>query len=85
MKMQGSKTAKPKKRKVTHIRVHKAANGFTVHHELEPVPRKRSMGFSGYEPDPKPNVFENKQAMLDHVGGLADQMGGDEPGAPEPS
>lgn len=83
----GKKAAKGGKRKVTHIRVTKAANGFTVHHELEPNKTRRPGGgmMPTYEADPKPSVFENKDAMLAHVGGLSDQMGGDEPGAPDAS
>jgi hypothetical protein len=77
---------KPGKRRVTHIRVHKAANGFTVHHEMEPMKTRKPGGglMSNYEPDPPPAVFNDKDAMMAHVGGLADQMGGDEPGAPPP-
>lgn len=63
------------KRRVTHIRIHHAENGFTVHHEREPMPRTMGkMTSPMYEPD-KEHVFTDKQAMLDHVGGLADQMG----------
>lgn len=80
------KSGKQKKRKVTHIHIRKAGNGYTVHHELEPMPRKAgpALGFGGYEPDPDPNVFNDKQAMLNHVSSLSDQMGGDQPGAPSP-
>jgi hypothetical protein len=81
-----SKPEKKKSRKVTHIRIHKGGNGFEVHHELEPQRKPgASLGLGGYEPDPKPNFFTGgnaKQAMLDHVGQLSDQMGGDEPDAP---
>lgn len=79
---EGSRSKKPQKRKVTHIRIHKAANGFTVHHEKEPVKTRKAGGamMPSYEPDPPPSVFTDKQAMLDHVGGLADQMGGPEQG-----
>lgn len=80
-----SRTKGPKRR-VTHVRIHHAKNGYTVHHELEPQ-KKRSPGGGmspSYSPDdsPEPMVFNDKQAMLDHVGGLADQMGPDQ-GAPE--
>lgn len=80
------KKSSPKKRRVTHVRFTKAANGFTAHHELEPPKRKpgQLMAPGGYEPDPKPSVFTDKQALMDHLSGLADQMGGDEQGAPEP-
>lgn len=83
----GIKTAKKAgKRKVTHVRMTRGANGFAVHHELEPNKTRRPGGamMPTYEPDPKPAYFGDKQAMLDHVSGLADQMGGNEPGAPPP-
>jgi hypothetical protein len=43
-----------------------------------------------YEPDPEPNVFNDKAALMAHLGGLADRMGdpdeASEPGeAPEPA
>lgn len=76
--------SKTKKRKVNHIRIHRAANGFTVHHELEPKLRSPGMPYSPMDDDPKPSVFADKQAMLDHVGSLADQMGGNDAGAPAP-
>lgn len=79
---------KAHKRRVTHVRITKAANGFTVHREMEPDKTRKPGGImvSDYDSmNPKPNVFTDKQAMLDHVGDLADQMGGDESGAPEPT
>jgi len=73
------------KRKVVHIRISKAANGFTVDHSLQHVPSKgkRMMQIGYYEPDPKPSVFESLDAAHAHVADLMGQMGGDEPGAPE--
>ena len=88
MKAQAS-GAKPKakagKRKVSHIRITRGANGFAVHHELEPNKTRRPGGgmMSTYEPDPKPAYFGDQQTAQDHVGGLMAQMGGDESGAPE--
>lgn len=88
-KIQGMRPSGKKagKRKVTHIRISKAANGFTVHHEREQPPSKgrRMMQVHAYEPDPKPAVFETQDAAHAHVGDLMGQMGGDEPGAPEPT
>lgn len=89
-KIEASRPSKKSvKRKVTHIRITKAANGFTVHHSLERPPAskgKRMMqSFPSYEPDPKPAVFETQDAAQDHVGNLMGQMGGDEPGAPDAS
>jgi hypothetical protein len=85
---------KPKKegtRKVKHFRVTKAKNGFVAHHELEPKKATGRDGMLGrYEPDPEPNVFNDKAALMAHLGGLADRMGdpdeASEPGeAPEPA
>lgn len=69
------------KRKVVGGRWKRAANGFTVHHELEPkqVRQPGGMMMSQHEPDPEPAVFSGpkaKKQMLAHIASLNDQ--GDE-------
>lgn len=61
------------KRKVRHIRITSAKNGFTVHHELEHRPSLPGR-MIGFDQDPDPSVFTKKKAMMDHVSGLASQM-----------
>ena len=84
-RIKAEKRSEGPKRKVTHVRITKGANGFAVHHELERRRKAGTVGMGyGYDPDPKPNYFAGdnaKQDMLDHVGGLAESMGGDEPEA----
>ena len=74
---------KAAKRKVAHIHIRKAANGFSVNHELEPNRTRRPGGgmMPTYEPDLAPSVFTDQQAAQNHVGGLMAQMGPDESGA----
>ncbi len=80
-----TKPSKSTKHKVSHVHITRGANGFAVHHDVEQPPRKPgSLSYGPAQPDPKPNYFADKQGMLDHVGGLADQMGGDEPDAAQP-
>lgn len=85
MKMTAEKSAPKKgKRKVRHVRVERAANGYTVSHSLEPQMQRRPGGgmHPMYdEPSPKDAVFNGPKAhkqMLAHVAGLAQQMGDDE-------
>lgn len=70
--------SKETKRKVSHIRITKAANGHSVEHHLEPVKSKgKAAMMHSYEEPPAPSVFSGakaKEQMLDHVGKLADQM-----------
>jgi hypothetical protein len=97
MKMTAEKMpGKKGKRKVRHIRVERAANGYTVAHSLEPQMQRRPGGglMPMYdEPSPKDAVFSGPKAhkqMIAHVAGLAQQMGdADEgesgaPGGPQP-
>lgn len=77
------KPKKAGKRKVKHIRVEHAGNGFTVHHGMEPEKKMtRGSMMEHYEPDQQ-NVFNDKNAMLAHVGQLAGQMGGGDDEAAE--
>lgn len=70
--------SKETKRKVSHIRITKAANGHSVEHHLEPMKSGKGKGaVMHYEEPPAPSVFSGakaKEQMLDHVGKLADQM-----------
>lgn len=77
MKISGEGKAKGKKPKVEHIRIHRAANGFSVHHDLEPTAgmKNPSSMVSVMHESPQPSVFNSKQEAMDHVGGLMDQMG----------
>ena len=80
-KVQASHPApKGKKRRVAHVRITHGNNGYAVHHEFErEAPKPHSMNsISPMEPDPKPNYFAGKNAkkdMMNHLSGLADQMG----------
>jgi hypothetical protein len=92
MKMTAEKMpSKKTKRKVRHIRVEKAANGFVVGHGLEPSMTRRPGGglMPSYdEASPKDAVFNGPKAhkqMLAHVAGLAQQMGDDEGEAAAPA
>ena len=85
MKIQGQRAPKKSgKRKVRNIRIERGANGYAVSHSVEPK-RTRAPGgammIDHSEPEPKDAYFNGPTAhqdMLDHVGGLAQQMGGDE-------
>jgi hypothetical protein len=70
-----------KKRKVVHVHIEKAANGFTVGHRREPMKTRApggAMVSSSYEEPPKDAVFSGdnaQQQAMDHVGSLMGQMG----------
>lgn len=73
------------KRKVAHVRVERAANGYTVSHRLEPMKSRKPGGMmsSPYEEDQPPAVFSGAKAhkqMMSHVGDLM-QQGQDDGGA----
>ncbi len=79
------KPKKAGKRKVTHISVEHAKNGFIVHHRMEPQAKMRKGEMTAQYEEPQQNVFQDHGAMMAHVGGLAQQMpdnDGDEGGAP---
>ena len=84
-----SKPKKAGKRKVTHIHVERAGNGFTVSHRMEPQKKMQHGSMMDQYEEPQNNVFNDKDAMMAHVGGLAGQMGDNEEaegeGAPPPA
>lgn len=73
------KAPKKHKGKVTHIRIRKAKNGVVVHHEREHPGMSAGRPMNHAEMSPDPAVFNDRAAAMSHVGGLMDEMGGDEP------
>ena len=72
----GMKAPKKKGGRVKHIHISRAENGWTAHHEMEPMPVKRpGAPVPMYSPQQEgPNVFSGKKAtkqMMDHVQQLA--------------
>ncbi len=63
------------KRKVSHIRIQFAGNGATVEHHLEPEPMKPGEMSLSRGNEPKPMVFNKKNAMLAHVKELSNNTG----------
>ena len=77
MKIEAQAPAKKtQKHKVTSVHLRRAGNGFTVQHEVEPMKQSGGLGMR-YMPT-RENVFTDKDAMMEHVGNLAEQMHGGE-------